>query len=99
MLPARFLPSASEEFLADVAYYESLQAGLGERFRLSVKVAVEIAQRFPMLGSPWLQGTRRVFSKGFPYSIAYKAESTEIVIYAVAHFRRKPSYWGKRRDQ
>ena len=43
MTNARFHGEARLEFLDSVAYYEAIQAGLGERFRQSVEAAVELA--------------------------------------------------------
>jgi len=33
----------------------------------------------------------------FPYSIIFRATDTEIQIYAIAHAKRRPVYWRKRR--
>lgn len=97
MTNARFHGEARLEFLDGVAYYESIQAGLGERFRQSVESAVELAASLPFAGSPHKHGTRRVFPKKFPFSVVYLVGDSEIVIFAVAHFKRRPGYWKSRR--
>lgn len=97
MTSARFHGDARLEFLAAVAYYESIQVGLGERFRQSVQAAVDLAISLPFAGSPHRHGTRRVFPKKFPFSIVYLVADNEIVIFAVAHFKRRPGYWDSRR--
>jgi toxin ParE1/3/4 len=89
----RFLDEANEEFLEQVVYYEDRERGLGERFRLAVQAAVTLAATHPKLGSPWKLRTRRVFPKGFKFSVIYRVEPEEIVVFAVAHFRRRPAYW------
>jgi plasmid stabilization system protein ParE len=94
--PARFLQEAKDEFLEQVAYYEDMQQGLGSRFRQSVEAATAMACARPELGSPWKQNTRRIFAKGFEFSIVYRIEPTEIIVLAVAHFRRRPTYWRRR---
>jgi hypothetical protein len=38
-----------------------------------------------------------VFPKKFPFSVVYLVGENEIVIFAVAHFKRKPGYWKSRR--
>ena len=96
---ARFLAEARREFLAQVVYYEEIEQGLGKRFRSSVEAAVALAVRFPLAGSSWKFGTRRVFPQRFPFSIVYRVEPETITIVAVAHFRRKPAYWRGRRDE
>ena len=97
MTNARFHGEARLEFLDSVAYYEAIQVGLGDRFRQSVEAAVELAASLPFAGSPHKHGTRRVFPKKFPFSVVYLVGENEIVIFAVAHFKRKPGYWKSRR--
>ena len=98
MTNARFHNEARREFLDSVAYYEAIQVGLGERFRQSVEAAVALAASLPFAGSPHRHGTRRVFPKKFPYAVVYLAAEDEIVIFAVAHFKRIPGYWKNRRQ-
>ena len=98
MKPVRFLEEAQQEFLDQVSYYEEREIGLGERFRRAVEAATDLASAHPNLGSPWKRRTRRVFPKGFKFSVVYRVEPAELVVFAVAHFRRHPTYWRKRRD-
>jgi toxin ParE1/3/4 len=95
--PVRFLEEAQHEFLEQISYYEEHQKGLGDRFRESVEAATALASAHPKLGSPWKLRTRRVFPKGFPFSVVYRIERAELVVFAVAHFRRRPSYWRARK--
>lgn len=97
MKPVRFLEEAREEFLAQVTYYEEQKKGLGDRFGQSVELATALACAHPSLGSPWKLHTRRVFPKGFPFAIVYRIEPGELVVFAVAHFRRRPTYWRNRK--
>ena len=96
MKDVRFLEEALEEFLDQVAYYEERKNGLGERFRLAVEAATTLAATHPKLGSPWKLRTRMVFPKGFKFSVVYRVEPEELVVFAVAHFRRRPTYWRRR---
>jgi len=41
---------------------------------------------------------RRVLVRRFPFSIMYRLEGDEIVIYALAHHAREPGYWEPRLD-
>jgi hypothetical protein len=95
--PVRFLEEAQEEFLEQVAFYEVREKGLGERFRLAVQAAITLAATHSKLGSPWRLRTRRVFPKGFKFSVIYRIELEELVGFAVAHFRRRPTYWRNRK--
>lgn len=98
MKPVRFLEAAQTEFLEQISFYEERQKGLGDRFRESVQAATALASVHPNLGSPWKLRTRRVFLKGFPFSVVYRIEPTELVVFAVAHFKRWPTYWRRRSD-
>lgn len=97
MKPVRFLEEAQDEFLEHISYYEAHQKGLGDRFRETVEAAAALASAHPKLGSPWKLRTRRVFPKGFPFSVVYRIEAAEIVVFAVAHFKRRPTYWRSRK--
>ena len=97
MKPVRFLQEAQDEFLEQISYYEEHDKGLGDRFRESVEAATALASAHPKLGSPWKLRTRRVFPKGFPFSVVYRTEPDELVIFAVAHFKRRPTYWRHRK--
>jgi len=93
---ARFISAARLEFLAEVIYYNEAQPGLGERFITAVEEAAARAVAFPLSGSPSRSNTRRVIVKGFPFSIFYRPEPEEIVIFALAHHARRPYYWQSR---
>ena len=90
---ARFIDAARLEYLAEVVYYSEIQPGLGERFAAAVEDATARAVDFPLSGSPSRATTRRIIVKGFPFSIFYRPEVEEIVIFAVAHHARRPFYW------
>ena len=97
MKTVRFLEEAQDELLEQILYYEEREKGLGERFRLAVQAATTLAATHPKLGSPWRLRTRRVFPKGFKYSVVYRIEPTELVVLAIAHFMRGPTYWRRRK--
>ena len=98
MKVVRFHDEARLEFIDEVAYYETVQRGLGERFRVSVEAAVALAAVLPNAGSVHHDGTRRVFPKRFPYAVIYSVHADEILVFVVAHFKRKPGYWRDRQQ-
>ena len=97
MKPVRFVAEAQDEFLDQISYYEARQKGLGDRFRQAIEAATVLAATHEKVGSPWKLRTRRVFAKDFPYSLVYRSEPSELVVFAVAHFRRRPTYWRHRK--
>jgi toxin ParE1/3/4 len=51
---------------------------------------------FPEIGHPMKRHQVRRFNlRGFPYHLIYRIEEN-IVIYAVAHHKRRPGYWSSR---
>ena len=96
MKPLRFIAEARREFLAEVAYYNELEPGLGGRFATAVEEASARVVAFPQAGSPSASNTRRVFTKGFPFSIIYRPQQAKIIVFAIAHHAQKPGYWRSR---
>ena len=66
----RFHEAALAELEWEVQYYAKIDPKLGERFATVVERPLAIATEFPDMGSPHRYGTRRVFPKRFPFSIA-----------------------------
>ena len=92
----RFLDVASREFLAACRYYESQQAGLGDRLADELDRAVRWLGNNPHALAARRGRYRRLNLHIFPYYIAYAVRDQTLWIVAVAHARRKPEYWIKR---
>ena len=99
MRPHRYHSEAETELLEQVSNYEAVSPGLGASFLAEVKAALALAGDLPNSGSPYYSKTRRVFPKGFPYSLAYYERNTELIVMAVASFSQKPGYWRNRRRE
>jgi plasmid stabilization system protein ParE len=93
---ARFIAPARREFLAEIAYYNGKEPGLGARFAAAVEDATARAVAFPLTGSPASKNTRRVFIKDFPFALVYRPDENGITIFALAHHSRRPDYWQPR---
>jgi len=94
--PLRIRSEARDEFLREVQYYEAHRAGTGKRFREAVNATFKLIQHFPTGGAPGPAGTRRTKVKGFPFTVVYRDEPTQIIVFAVAPDRQQPGYWGTR---
>lgn len=99
MKALRFHDAARLELLSEVSYYSTISPLLAQRLAGAVEEAVALARSFPEIGVPYLQQTRRVFPKKFPFSIVYVEADSEIYIVAFAPFRRKPGYWRARIEE
>ena len=99
MIPAKFHWAALAELEAEVSHYAEISPMLGEGLLRSVEQALQLACEFPDMGAPYKYRTRRVFPKRFPLSLVYVHRDDEVVVIALAPFRRKPAYWRARRNE
>ena len=67
--------------------------GTGKRFREAVQESFALILRFPAGGAPGPAGTRKTKVKGFPFTVVYRDEPSQIVVFAIAPDRQQPGYW------
>lgn len=89
----RIREEARAELLRQTQYYESRREGTGKRFREAVAASFDLIDRFPTGGAPGPASTRRSKVRGFPFTIVYRDEPNEIVVFAIAPDRQQPGYW------
>lgn len=92
----RLLSVAEAELAEVLAYYEEKEAGLGRRFYLEFRLAVERMQAHPRAWLSLSPNTRRCRVKNFPYGVIYQMRKDEILVVAVASLQREPGYWRDR---
>jgi len=99
----RFATEASAELEDAARWYEQRHLGLGLAFLGAVDVTVELLARSPGAGTP-VAGppedldVRRVPVSRFPYHLAYLVTMDQVHVLAVAHDRRRPTYWSGRAE-
>ena len=93
----RIHESANHEIEDGFQWYESQLEGLGSKFKDEVYFAIKRVQVNPFLYSALSTNLRRCLLVKFPYKIIYNVFDKEILIVAVAHQRRRPNYWSKRK--
>lgn len=96
-----FHPEARAEFVADVDWYDEREDGVGARFPVAVREAIDAAVDSPESWAKWPDWDRQpvVRSKGvsrFPYRVVYFVEGDLLTIAAVAHQKRRPGCWRDR---
>lgn len=98
-MTVRFHRLAVSEIDHEVDYYESRQTGLGAELEDEIDDAIELIQRFPEAAPQWKhRPDRRVAALDrFPFTLPYQLIGDDIVILALAHSSRRPSYWARRR--
>lgn len=91
---------AASEFVAARRWYKRRDPALEVRFIAAVEAAVQIIETTPNLGALFLKRYRWVRTRRFPYLLYYASHnSSTVIVYAVAHARRRLGYWDRRVDR
>lgn len=90
----RFLRVARAEHLDEVAFYESRLPGLGAEYLADFEALMSRIcanpDLYPRIGDTDIRKARL---KRFPFHVIYRVDTAHVVILAVAHQRRRPTYW------
>ncbi|HWY73894.1 MAG TPA: type II toxin-antitoxin system RelE/ParE family toxin [Burkholderiaceae bacterium] len=97
-MKVRFAPDAHRELVAAAQWYLD-EAGVlvAADFQAAINRAVRLLAHMPRLGTSIYPPVRAWPLKRFPYTVLYRPESDGILVVAVAHQRREPGYWKRRR--
>lgn len=95
-LPVAYLPEARDDINAAYHHYDSLGAGLGDRFLDALRQAVERIADNPDLYAILHRDVRAAPLRRFPYVIYYRAEPGQVLVVAVQHGRRSSKAWSGR---
>ncbi len=93
------LDEARDELNEAVAYYEEIEPGLGIRLKEEARRVLLWIQENPSVPRLRRNGYRRVNFRGFEYYAAYFIWNDSIWILALAHARKRPEYWLKRKTR
>ena len=95
-----FEPAARQDLLDATRWYLEEAGPLRARqFETEIHRSLSLLVRLPALGAPIRHGVRKLPLRRFPYSLVYRDESGLIRVLALAHQRRQPGYWAKRRQR
>jgi len=87
------LPLAQAELDDAFSWYEEQAVGLGYAFLDALDQSLRLVVTFPELQPQIGKKVRRCLINRFPYGIYYGVNDDTIIVVAVAHLRRKPTYW------
>jgi plasmid stabilization system protein ParE len=88
---------AAQEYLHARRWYSRHGALAARRFTNAIDQALQRIKAAPQAGPVYRGAFRWVAVGRFPYIIYYRMiSSTEVLIVAVAHQRRRPGYWIRR---
>jgi toxin ParE2 len=96
-LTIRFVGPAKRELLQHSQFYDERLRGLGDAFLDEIARSLRLIKQFPA-AAPFDETTRtrRRRLRRFPIAIIYRDKQDEIIVFAVAHGKRKPNYWKRR---
>lgn len=92
-------PEALAEYQDAASYYAACQEGLELRFMDCVESTVRKAVTAPERWRKFDGEIRRCLTPVFPYAVLYSIEADHVLIIAVMHCHREPSYWKERLKQ
>ena len=95
-MDVKFLAVAEDELFEAVEYYNEQQDGLGFDFADEVERAVEQIVQFPDAWGRLSKRSRRYLINRFPYGVVYQKRSDCILIVAIMHLHKEPTYWQDR---
>lgn len=91
--PLRFHPQAEQEYLTSLRWYRERSRIAAVNFEAAFEQAVERIREAPQRWPIYFRDFRKYILRRFPFSVVYRDLSSEIVVLAVAHARRRPGYW------
>lgn len=94
-----FVAAAREELDEIFAYLEEQQPGLGYRFTADVDEVLSRIQNHPLAWHALNRNYRRCHLRHFRYGVIYRIQGAQVVVYAIAHDRRRPGYWRNRKAE
>lgn len=96
MIGYRLITPAEEEMVEASLFYEMQSEGLGQGFLDDVQRTIDLIREYPDLGHPVSNDLRQLALNRFPFSLIYSEVEKTIVVFAVAHHKRRPGYWRDR---
>ena len=96
MKPLRIDSAARAELLHESQYLEQARRGYGKKFVAEVKSIFAQIRRNPQAGKPDEAGCRRLRVAGFLFSVVFREEPNEVVVYVIRPDKRQPGHWHSR---
>jgi plasmid stabilization system protein ParE len=94
--PLRVDSAARAELLHESQYLERARSGYGKKFVAEIKAIFAQIRRNPQTGKPDEEGCRRLRVAGFSFSVVFREEQAEVVVYVIRPDHRQPGYWHSR---
>ncbi len=92
-----FHEEAEQEIFDAANFYEEVSHTLTIEFFDELFSVIDTVVASPNRNQEISKGFRKSNLKRFPFKVVYKIENEKIVVVAIAHHKRKPNYWKKRK--
>lgn len=92
----RFHPAAERELRAAFLWYAERNVIAADSFRAEAEHAIEAIAESPTRWPKLTQSERRYVFPRFPFTVVYRVKQDFVEVIAIAHQKRKPSYWTER---
>ena|SRR5579875_1766137 len=90
----RLTALARQDYFAAIRWYKQQSSeSVAERFVLEVEQTLERIRRSPLIFPVAARGRRKALLKVFPFQIIFVKVENVLVIVAIMHNSRDPSYW------
>jgi plasmid stabilization system protein ParE len=96
MPSAVYTPEARDDIDQAYADYERHLIGLGDRFLRALADRIQVIEGSPALYGEVIPGIRAALLRRFPFVVYYRAEPTQVIVFAVRHGRDDPRIWQRR---
>lgn len=92
----RFVPNARDELDEAIEWYRLRNEEIAIHFTNAIETAIERILAHPLIYRVRKSKARFCQVDIFPYHLIFNIHHDEIIILALAHTSRKPSYWQDR---
>lgn len=84
---------AERDYRESVTFYAEDNREVARLFAREFRAVVDLLRERPLIGPPYIEGTRRKLFPRFPHAVIYDVTAEQITVIAVSHHRRDPQYW------
>jgi plasmid stabilization system protein ParE len=88
-----FLPAAEQDYREALAWYQAGSPQAAAGLEAAMEVALQRVADTPEMWPLCDDRHRFYVLRRYPYSIIYRVEGEGVLVVAVAHSRRSPSFW------
>lgn len=92
----RYLAIARDEIREAADYYAAISPDLGKAFKRELRQLMRLVATMPQAWPSSGEGTRKCLLTRFPYLVIYAPLPSELLVLAVGHQHRHPTFWRER---